>query len=258
MTDRGARAHLAAQSPPGAHSAFTLIELMVVVSILALLLAILLPSLGRARAASRGVACLSNLRQLGIAAHMYADVHRGAIVDSGLPHGGLPSVPGKESESWFHTMSREYKNKLVARCPSDSSPYWDQDLPGTSPPARRRVSFAINDYLTGDLNGWLDYNRRERIKRPTGTILLVELAEEGSWAASDHIHAELWLFNPRAEAERQVALDRHLGKANYVFLDGHAEPLLFERTYALRGLRREGGRFVPEWQHNLYDPKVAR
>jgi len=53
--------------------AFTLVELLVVVAVIALLLSILLPGLGRARAHARSVACLSNLRQMAIAAHNYAN-----------------------------------------------------------------------------------------------------------------------------------------------------------------------------------------
>ncbi|MFQ5492366.1 MAG: type II secretion system protein, partial [Phycisphaerae bacterium] len=58
---------------------FTLIELLVVVSIIALLIALLLPSLGTAREQARTAVCLSNLKQIGIASVMYRDENRGWI-----------------------------------------------------------------------------------------------------------------------------------------------------------------------------------
>jgi prepilin-type N-terminal cleavage/methylation domain-containing protein/prepilin-type processing-associated H-X9-DG protein len=57
--------------------AFTLIELLVVIAIISLLTAILLPALGKARQQSEGVVCLSNLRQLSIAAQVYAQTYEG-------------------------------------------------------------------------------------------------------------------------------------------------------------------------------------
>ena len=62
---------------------FTLVEVLVVVAIVAVLIGILLPALGRARAAAQQVRCASNLRQWGVAFHIYADQYKGL-----LPHTG--------------------------------------------------------------------------------------------------------------------------------------------------------------------------
>jgi prepilin-type N-terminal cleavage/methylation domain-containing protein/prepilin-type processing-associated H-X9-DG protein len=76
----------------GTRRAFTLIELLVVVAIIATLMAILLPSLSKARAQARGTACLHNLHVLGQGLNMYALEHRDV-----LPPGRLPKV---DNENW--------------------------------------------------------------------------------------------------------------------------------------------------------------
>ena len=74
---------------------FTLIELLVVISIIAMLLAILMPALGRAKEAAKRVVCLSNQRQLGLAWHVYAESNNGKLCSS------APGQPGDDHKySW--------------------------------------------------------------------------------------------------------------------------------------------------------------
>src|SRR5438874_7659625 len=67
------------QSPP---AAFTLIELLVVIAIIAILAAMLLPALARAKTTAQGAACLNNLRQLQFCWRLYVDDHNGLMPPS--------------------------------------------------------------------------------------------------------------------------------------------------------------------------------
>jgi prepilin-type N-terminal cleavage/methylation domain-containing protein/prepilin-type processing-associated H-X9-DG protein len=80
---------------PGARG-FTLVELLVVIGVIAVLIAILLPALSRARAMSRRTACLSNLRQVGTAIHDYANANNGCI-----PYG--PKAPPFTATNFYPT-----------------------------------------------------------------------------------------------------------------------------------------------------------
>ena len=104
--------------------AFTLIELLVGIAIIALLLGILLPSLGRAREQARKIACLSNMRQMGVAVSAY-------LLDSDyrLP----PSSCHCEdpNDHWLRILAGYTREQLLFRCPSDKGKdfvEWDKPL----------------------------------------------------------------------------------------------------------------------------------
>lgn len=74
--------------PQACASAFTLVELLVVIGIIALLISILLPALGKARAQANEVKCLSNLRTLGQAVLLYSTQYKGAVLPTVMWKGG--------------------------------------------------------------------------------------------------------------------------------------------------------------------------
>jgi prepilin-type N-terminal cleavage/methylation domain-containing protein/prepilin-type processing-associated H-X9-DG protein len=76
--------------------AFTLVELLVVIGIIALLVAILLPALNKARKQAQLIQCQSNLRQWGVGIMNYVDQYRGA-----LPYKGPDGQPTSDTSEWF-------------------------------------------------------------------------------------------------------------------------------------------------------------
>ena len=97
---------------------FTLVELLVVIGIIALLIAILLPTLGRAREQANRTGCLANLRSLGQAMYLYAHVHRDRLPNSNPANTWDATLGGRA----LCELAASYATPGVFRCPADSDP----------------------------------------------------------------------------------------------------------------------------------------
>jgi len=136
--------------------AFTLIEVLVVVAVLGLLVAILLPSLNRARQSARRTMCLNNIKSLETAHWLYMTSNDGFLIGVGLMHGVADDKP---QVAWLNRLQRYYKDRLVARSPADDSPHWPAEQGGQGVPVDgkrgypfRQTSYGINNFLDIEKN----------------------------------------------------------------------------------------------------------
>lgn len=203
---------------------FTLVELLVVVAIVGLLGALAVPVVGQSLSAAKRAGCASNMRQIGIAMHLYAQDH-----DGWLPESSHVST----SRSWIYTLEPYLGEQFeeVRICPAD--PRADQ---------RRQAggsSYVLNEFtsldVTDPFGNLLEASHRHlrRMVQPSRTLILFTVSDRvGVSAANDHTHSRNWGkgwqsivadIQPDRHRSGAASPDSTKGSANYLYADGHVE-----------------------------------
>ena len=238
--------------PPRRGRAFTLVELLVVIAIVAILAALILPALSRAKIRAQSSFCLNNTKQLAIAWMIYADEHNGQLAynlgRSARSPLAVPAMAGGSTmaQNWVNnvldwelnpdntntaaiaaTGLGPYTGKTTAlyRCPSDNVLSDLQRRAGWSGRAR---SYSMNAMI-GDAGGfsqtgtnvnnpaYVQFFRATTIPRPAAIFVFLD-------EHPDSIDDGYFLDRDISQATwNDLPASYHDGAANFSFADGHAE-----------------------------------
>jgi prepilin-type N-terminal cleavage/methylation domain-containing protein/prepilin-type processing-associated H-X9-DG protein len=238
-------------------SAFTLIELLVVISIIAILAALLLPALGKAKLKAQEAGCLSNHRQLQLCWQMYIDDNADALPPNTAFNAGGSGLGPRDDwvvsgdawlqgNAWTDTNLTNIRQGLlfpynksvgIYKCPADRSTVRDQ---GRIPRTR---SVSMNMYMNvrpvpSDSDYARCWHKLAQIRNPSPTkaMVFIDEHEKSIQQSAFGINApnQWWLFGTGLWTWISFPATRHHNGCTFSFADGHVEPWRWREANTLQ------------------------